>query len=119
MSVNKICHVEYQVTDMARGKEFYGGLFEWKFEDMGTEYSLFSTPDAFLGGGLQKSEKVNSGDSPLVYVAVANIEETLARAETLGGATALARTPIPGHGDFAILTDPDGNRVGIYQGSGG
>jgi uncharacterized protein len=115
MPKNAICHVEWQVTNLEAAKEFYSGMFEWKFEDMGEGYSLFSTPDAHLGGGLEVKDIVKAAESPLVYVQVDDIETSLAKAEVLGGGLVQRKTDIPGHGWFGILTDPDGNRVGVYQ----
>ena len=118
MPVNTICHVEWRVINLELAKEFYGGMFDWKFEDMGESYRIFSTPDDYLGGGLEKSDTINAGESPLVYVAVKDLDESMARAEVLGGGVVQRSTQIPGHGSFAIVTDPDCNRVGLYQGNG-
>src|SRR5229473_3493635 len=104
---NKFCHVEWQVTDMDEAKEFYGGMFEWTFQDMGDSYSLYTTGDPYLGGGLERKDAVSTAESPLVYVHVDNLETHLAKAETLGGSVIQRRTDIPGHGWFAIVTDPD------------
>lgn len=31
---NPFVHVELSTTDVAKSKAFYGGLFDWKLEDM-------------------------------------------------------------------------------------
>jgi uncharacterized protein len=117
MPRNAICHVEWQVTNLDIAKEFYGGMFRWKFEDMGDGYTMFSTGDDYLGGGLEVKDVVRSGESPLVYVQVDDLDDSVARAEVLGGTVVQRATPIPGHGSFAIVTDRDGNRIGLYKGT--
>jgi uncharacterized protein len=118
MPKNAICHVEWHVTNLDLAREFYGGMFDWKFNDMGEGYTMFSTGDDYLGGGLEKRDAIKAAESPLVYIEVEDIDESLARAEVLGGGVVQRRTAIPGHGSFGIITDRDGNRVGIYQGNG-
>jgi predicted enzyme related to lactoylglutathione lyase len=51
-----------------------------------------------------------------VYVQVDDLAAYLARAESLGGKTAIKPTDIPGGGAFAMVQDPDGNMVGLYKG---
>lgn len=118
MAKKRICHVEWQVTNLDIAKDFYGGMFGWTFQGMGEGYTLFSTGDDYLGGGLEKVDAVGAGTSPLVYIEVNDIEEYLARAEVLGGEVVQRRTDIPGHGWFAVIKDRDGNRLGLYQGDG-
>lgn len=115
-----ICYVEWQATDLNRAKAFYSGLFNnWKFESWGDGYLLFQVPDG-IGGGIAKcpAGKVSSGQSPIVYIEVDQIEPYLQRAPQLGGKVAAPKTQIdPKIGWFAHLTDPDGNTVGLFQSS--
>lgn len=114
MANHAICHVEWEVTDFARTRRFYGGLFEWNFQPLGDDYLLFSAPDG-IGGGFYKTQSVTPGQSPRVYVHVEAIEPYLTRAAELGGGVAMPKTEIPQTGWFAFLADPDGNTVGLFQ----
>jgi len=38
----RIDYVEFNVTDMARSKEFYGAAFGWNFTDYGSSYCEFT-----------------------------------------------------------------------------
>ena len=116
MSAHTICHVEWQVTDLDRAKDFYGGMFGWSFKEMSPDYVIFQTGDD-VGGGLELVGSVDSGASPLVYILTDNIEESLAKAEVFEGAVVKRTTDIPGHGVYAIVADPDGNHVGLYSSS--
>lgn len=118
MGKHGICHVEWSSTDLKKTQHFYGGLFGWKFDPWGEEYVLFKAPDG-IGGGFMKMKKVTPGESPRVYVEVAEIEPYLTKAKDLGGQVTAAKTQIdPSVGWYAHLSDPDGNLVGLFQSAG-
>ena len=48
----QIDYIEMPVLDIARAKQFYGSVFEWKFEDYGPNYTSFF--DGRLAGGFTK-----------------------------------------------------------------
>jgi predicted enzyme related to lactoylglutathione lyase len=50
----------------------------------------------------------------IFYVQVDSIEDSLAKAESLGGKTLVAKIDIP-TGSFAWFADPDGNTVGLWK----
>lgn len=115
MAHGDITHIEIPVTDNAAASAFYSSLFGWQisappgFED----YPMWRAPNGVSGGGLVSRD---SGDQPLSYVEVDSIEETLARVLEQGGEVVNGRSEITPTSWFAIFTDPDGNRVGLYEG---
>ncbi len=115
MVQHTFCHIEWSVTDLERAKTFYGGLFDWKFQAFGEGYLMIQTPSEELGGGFMKEEKVNAGSSPTVYVFVDEVQTYLDKAIGLGGKICVPKTEIPQMGWFGIVSDPDGNTVGLYQ----
>ena len=52
----------------------------------------------------------------LPYVMVEDIDRTLERARELGGETVTPRLALGPGDSFAVLRDPAGNLVGLYQG---
>ena len=115
MGKHDICHVEFDSTNLERTKGFLGSLFDdWKFEGWGGEYMLFSTPGG-PGGGINKVEKANPGANVLVHVEVDTIDPYLQKVEGLGGAVHKAKTEIPEIGWYAVVKDPDGNLLGLFQ----
>jgi predicted enzyme related to lactoylglutathione lyase len=50
-----------------------------------------------------------------IYFTVTDLDRTLSRAVELGGKIIVPKTPIPGTGDFAMFTDPEGIAIGIMQ----
>jgi uncharacterized protein len=114
MAKNTFCHIEFHSTDLKRSQAFFQGLFEWTFRSFGDEMVVFGAGDQHLGG-LQKSEKVEAGASPSVWIEVDSIENYLAKAQTLGGKVVSDKHPVPSVGWSAMVSDPDGNKVGIVQ----
>ena len=45
---NSFCHIELHTSDVDKAKGFYGGLLDWKLEDMpmgDTSYTMVSSGD--------------------------------------------------------------------------
>jgi predicted enzyme related to lactoylglutathione lyase len=115
MAEHVIGHIEWASTDLNRSKDFFSNLFGWKFNTWSDEYYLFHTPGK-PGGGFMKVDKVEPGNSVVVYVETDSIESTLQRVEELGGMATMPKTEIPEMGWYAQFSDPDGNVIGLYQG---
>jgi predicted enzyme related to lactoylglutathione lyase len=49
------------------------------------------------------------------YVAVADLFEALAKAESLGGKTLMGPDQVPGGPRIAMFADPEGNTIGLLQ----
>lgn len=114
MAKNTVCHIEWEVTDLARAQEFYQGLFDWKFQQFGDEMVVFGSGDVHIGG-LMKSEKPSPGNSPSVWFEVDDIEAYCTKAISLGGTVKSGKSPVPNVGWSAIVGDFDGNNVGLVQ----
>ena len=51
----------------------------------------------------------------LIYVMVEDIEQTLSKAKELGGKIVKENTEIPKVGWFGLLSDLDGNTIGVFK----
>jgi predicted enzyme related to lactoylglutathione lyase len=105
-------------SDLAKSKEFYGKLFDWKFEALeGTEYAVEIVSDGTPIGTLRVAEGAISGFNGVVYVQVADVRKSCDRARELGA------TLIPGFpfnltnrdGAIGLITDPVGHPLGMYS----
>ena len=105
--------------DPERARGFYRELFGWTAEAdpaMGG-YALVDTAagDGAIGGGIGAAD----ADDPAgvrVYMRVDDLQAYLERAEKLGGTRVSEPMDLPGgHGQIAMITDPDGNRVGLWK----
>jgi len=101
--------------DPAKCREFYGALFDWSFDDQTMPgYTLVQVGQEPTGGIFPKPAQTPRACMN-VYFTVIDIDRTLSRAVELGGKIIVPRTPIPGTGDFAMFTDPEGIAIGIMQ----
>jgi uncharacterized protein len=110
-----IAHVEIPVSDLDKSKDFYVKLFGWDFKPFGNEYLLFNNRKG-ITAGLRKSKNISTGESTIFHVHVNNIDETLQKATDLGGKVERNKVTIPVMGWYALLKDPDGNTIGLFQG---
>jgi len=112
-----IVHIEISTTDLPKAQKFYSQLFNWKITvwEGTSDYLMFETGKE-PGGGIQKVDRVNPGDGVLIYVLVEDIEKTLSKAKELGGKIVKEKTEIPNVGWFGLLSDLDGNTIGIFKG---
>jgi predicted enzyme related to lactoylglutathione lyase len=51
----------------------------------------------------------------LIYISTDDIDDSLAKVESLGGKTLLEKTPVAEMGWYALFADPTGNRIGLWQ----
>lgn len=120
--MNIAIHFEIPVQDLTRAIRFYEALFEIALERAhidGNEMALFPLLDGMAGcsGALAKGESyVPSQDGTRVYLKVADIERTMARALTAGGECLYPATRVSEHIRVAELRDCEGNRIALQEG---
>jgi len=109
----------------AKLRRFYSDLFGWEFDTSGpvsAEVSEagnygFVTPDASsqvagIPGGIGGGERFAA--QTLFYVGVPDIEEALAKAESLGGVRRMGPDRAPGTSlVVAHFSDPEGHLIGL------
>lgn len=108
----KIDYIEFNVTDIARTKAFYGSAFDWTFTDYGPEYSEFQ--DGRLTGGFTTLAPVKATGGPLVILFADDLEDAVARVEKAGGRIVKPIFPFPGGRRFQFA-DPDGYELGVWS----
>jgi predicted enzyme related to lactoylglutathione lyase len=98
-------------SDGGRTKRFYADLFGWS---VGTEgYAMVDTgAGRGIHGGLGSSE---DGHWATIYASVPDVEQTLAKAESLGGSRIYGPMAVDDHMQTGALRDPAGNVFGIYH----
>jgi len=111
-----ITHIDIPVTDMERAKGFYSSLFGWQIaEPPGFEgYPMWQAPNKISGGGL--APRGEGFTQPRSYVEVDSIDDTLAKATEQGATVLMDKSPISDTSWWAVLQDPDGNSIGVYEG---
>ena len=109
---NEVNYFEIGSPNAAGSKAFYEGLFGWQVGEpsMPAGYSMVNDGK----GGLWDTSAMGSANWAIFYVQVDDVQDAIARAEELGASVAI---PFVDNGaiEFAHLTDPMGNRFGIWR----
>ena len=114
---NPVVHFEFMVSDVAKSKEFYGKIFDWKFEhhdEGGMDYTMIDTGKE-PGGGMMKKPDEAPMFALSQYFQVDDIDATLAKVVEAGGKPGIPKMEIPDMGWWAMFFDPDQIPVMIYQ----
>ena len=112
--------VFFEITgkDPKRLQEFYAQLFGWKIDaNNPMAYGLVEAgiggPEEGVGGGIAQAPDGQS--TVTVYVQVLDLNETLRKAESMGGQALMPPTDLPGGPTIARMQDPEGNVIGLVK----
>jgi len=114
MAEHLIAHVEIPATDLDKAKEFYHKVLGWDFKSFGNGYLLYNNHKGTTVG-LRKVDEVAHGETTVFHINIPDIDSILKKAKENGGAVKRNKTVIPAMGWYALLNDPDGNTMGLYQ----
>jgi predicted enzyme related to lactoylglutathione lyase len=115
---NPFSYLELHSTDASRAKRFYTELFGWKTKDTpAPKIGTYTEIDTQEGpqAGLMPQQEPGARSAWLAYVTVPRLDETVARAQKLGATVIAPRTEIKDIGWFAVLEDPSGARIGVFE----
>lgn len=122
---NALSWFEIPVHDFDRARRFYSQIFNYEMpeEQLGLKRKAFFLYDKLnngVGGAIvQGSEYFPSQRGTLIYLhAGDDLTEVLERVEAAGGKIELDKRPVSELQDlgyFAIIFDPDGNRIALYS----
>ena len=119
----RVVHFEIPVDDAERAQAFYRQAFGWELTNLpGMDYTLAvtgptgdegPTEPGYIGGGmLQRQDPVQS---PVIVLAVDDIDAALKSVEANGGATIQGKEPVGDMGFAAYFRDCEGNVLGLWQ----
>lgn len=124
--MDSVVHFEIPADDTARAQKFYSDVFGWnivKAPMPGMEYFMvYTTPTddkqmptkpGAINGGMQK--RMAPGESPVLVVSVANLDETLAKATASGAVVVMQKMQVADMGLYARIKDTEGNIIGVWQ----
>ncbi len=117
--MNRPVHFEFHSPDLARDREFFGKVFDWKFskhEGSPHEYWLANTGDAKsmgINGGLMASP---DGQARTINsLLVDSVDKFAEKITANGGKIVVPKMSIPGVGYVAFANAPGGVCFGIFQ----
>ena len=114
---------ELLTTDAAAAKTFYGNVVGWEAQRPpnslpGVDYTLFTVGQWPVAGVMDLTPEARSAGAPphwLGYIGVEDVDTTVERIRSLGGATYLSPRDIPNVGRFAIVGDPQGSTFALFK----
>lgn len=120
----RVVHFEIPFDDGDRARAFYKDVFDWSIQPMPEmDYTGVSTgpvgdngmpsEPGYIGGGMFQRQAPMS--TPVITVAVDDIDETLAIIEKHGGSSAAPKMQVGDMGWAAYFTDSEGNVMGLWQ----
>lgn len=115
MAKGEITHIEIPADDADRARRFYSAVAGWEFSEMPgfPDYWLFRTGET-TGGGLGL-RNVSVADRIRIYITVDSLEEGIAAATANGGTVKEPPADVPGQGRYAVLVDPEGSEIALWE----
>jgi predicted enzyme related to lactoylglutathione lyase len=126
MKSNPIGWFEIYVQDMPRAKAFYETVFQGVLTPLGNPdqqgspgMEMWAFPASMeeygASGALVKMPGCPSGGSTMVYFSCDDCAIEAARAASSGGKVTQEKMPIGEHGFIALVSDPEGNSIGLHS----
>ena len=110
---------ELLTPDTAAAGAFYPRVAGWKSEpwEANPSYTLWVGSAGPMGGLMSLPEEAAAENAPaswLPYIGAPDLEQTVAKAQQLGGRVIKDVTAIPDAGRFAVLADPQGAVFAVH-----
>ena len=114
-----VVHFEITGTDGKKLHEYYGELFGWPIDaDNEMGYGAIdkdANGGEGIGGGIATGPEGYPGHVTF-YVAVPDVEQALAKAESLGGSRMMGPEEVMESLTIGLFRDPEGHVVGVMNG---
>ncbi len=118
----QFCWISLEARDLDEARRFYRELFGWQSQDVelpdGPRAAEFTLDGRRVAGASQMPQQRVDRDQPAVwrsYIRVDDLESTCARVTELGGEITLSATDVQQLGRTALVRDPTGAEVGLWQ----
>jgi hypothetical protein len=116
---NPFVHIELQTSDLAKAKDFYSRLFDWKLEDIPAPegempYTIINVGEG-TGGGMFANPDPKVAPHWLAYVGVDDIEASTRKARELGATVLQDVMHIADYGRLSVIRDPTGAVIAMWQ----
>ena len=113
----QFCWNELMTPDTKKAKEFYASLFGWKTEDHKMPDHVYSMIKDNYGGMMQTPKGKEKEIPPhwMSYVNVQDVEASVKKAKSLGAEVKVPVSVAGEYGRFAVIKDPTGAVLGLWQ----
>lgn len=116
-----VVHFEITGKDGEKLQGYYSELFGWEIDaNNPMKYGIVqrdgntNADGAGIGGGISTGPEGYEGHVTF-YVEVPDVEEALARAESLGGTRMMGPESVMGAIEIGLFGDPEGHVVGVVK----
>src|ERR1051326_3700236 len=117
------CWMDLLTSDTGRAGEFYRRIFGWQAQEPSPEfggYFMFTLDGAPVAGGMPILPEMAAMDMEMtdgwgVYLTAPDATATIERILAHGGKVAVPAMDVGDLGTQAIVEDPGGGRIGIWQ----
>jgi len=114
----QICWTELATTDVQAAKAFYGQVFGWEFNDVPVDdmtYTILKNDNKEFGGIWSIPKDQDIPPHWLSYILVEDINQALEKAKKHGATVVKPTAPAGDYGLFAIITDPTGAHIALWE----
>ena len=116
-----VVHFEVIGKDGEKLRSYYSDLFGWEIDaDNPMNYGTVqrdgntNADGAGIGGGVGTGPEGYAGHVTF-YIEVPDVEEALARAESLGGSRVMGPEKVMEQVEIGLFNDPEGHQVGVVK----
>ena len=112
------CWIDLYSSDTERAKDFYGQLFGWTTMDPGPDYGgyfLFQKDGKVVAGCMGNDGEQGVPDMWTIYLSTDDADRTVEAVKASGGTVLMEPMDVTQNGRFAMVADPSGAAVGIWQ----
>ena len=114
--MNNCEHIELSTDAPEQAVTFYSKVFGWKIQGIpmpeGT-YHMFATSNG--GGGVTAKSMPEQPTAWLPYITVKSVKASLGQAAKHGGVTVQPYTSMGDMGAIAVVRDPTGGHIGLFE----
>lgn len=113
----KIIWRDLLTNDPAASRNFYGTLFGWEFEEVGSVYTLIRHNGELIGGMVDTVALNNRRDISqwVALMSVGDIDAAVGKFEVAGGEVITPPTDVSPRGTLAVVRDAEGALLGLLQ----
>lgn len=118
--MGQFCWNELATSNVKEAKDFYGKVFGWQFSDhdMGDmTYTMIKANNQDFAGiwSIPKEKEKQIPPHWMAYILVENLDKSLEKASKHGASIVKPATNAGDMGRFAIITDPTGAHIALWQ----
>lgn len=119
--LGSIAWVDLTVPDAEAMRDFYSQVVGWRAEavDMGgySDFNMLAPGNGKPVAGICHARGVNADLPPqwLLYIAVEDLDEAMARCRELGGKVVAGPKGMAGQGRYCVIQDPAGAVAALYE----